>query len=464
MSPARAFDLVARACDLIEGWVGVTLTGAAPHRLRAFLGRRAHALGFHDADSYLEHVEAMALDEPEPRRLINLVTNGLTAFWRDEPQLDAVRLALEQLARSRRARSAPLSIWCAGCSTGEEAYTLRMLTLEAGLPAVILGTDVNTDFLDHARAGVYSPWSLRRLSARRQRDHFIERPGRDFEISPPLRQGLYFRQHNLLDPPPGAPQERGWDILLCRNVLIYFRERATRQVMDRFAEALQPDGYLMLGSSEQLSSYYPRGQIAPFRATRHGAGFVYRLADTPPGRTAYNLPLWAEPDPLASLTPARGSSDLSKETVELDAEQAVGELIASGMEHLAARQRETAMACFEAAAGYDPFTPETYYLIGLMLKGRSPRRAVDTMRKVLFLNPMHWLAAFELARMHQERGEEQRARLACRQALEGIEHSDPQGAPLFTLPLIHEYFEPTPRQRDRIRQACQRLLHLSRGR
>ena len=90
--------LVHQACALIEGWIGMTLSGAAPQRLREFLVRRARTLGFSDVSLYLRDLERSGIDAPEPRRLINLITNGLTAFWRDAPQLDALRLAMTDIA------------------------------------------------------------------------------------------------------------------------------------------------------------------------------------------------------------------------------------------------------------------------------------------------------------------------------------------------------------------------------
>ncbi|MEM1347593.1 MAG: protein-glutamate O-methyltransferase CheR, partial [Myxococcota bacterium] len=278
---------VARACTLIEQWIGITLRGAAPHRLREFLERRAQALGYPSAEGYLREIERLSISDPEPRQLVNLVTNGLTTFWRDPPQLDALRVALLGLSKRYKRQ---LTIWCAGCSTGEEAYTVSMICKESGIDAAILGSDINTEFLNHAQSAIYSPWSLRRLDEARQRRWFDTREGGLFSIRQELLENLYFRQHNLLATPPLSPSGEGWDVVMCRNVLIYFREDALYEVLNHFAGAMAPHGYLMFGSSEQLTARLSRrfGPL-PFRATRHGEGFVYRLSTTPPGSTAFNL-------------------------------------------------------------------------------------------------------------------------------------------------------------------------------
>jgi len=219
---------IARACSLIEQWIGITLRGAAPHRLREFLERRAKILGYASAETYLREIGRQSLRDSEPRQLINLVTNGLTAFWRDPPQLDALRVALLELSR-RHDRQ--LSVWCAGCSTGEEAYTVSMICKEAGIDAVILGSDINTDFLSHAQGGVYSPWSLRRLDEGRQRRWFDAQGENLFSIRPELRENLHFRQHNLITTPPTPPSGEGWDVVMCRNAVSYTHLRAHETVL-----------------------------------------------------------------------------------------------------------------------------------------------------------------------------------------------------------------------------------------
>lgn len=437
---------IARLCDHLEALTGMTLSGTAPQRLRAFLERRARHLGLNSADAYVDFVCAQSPRDAEPTQLVNLITNGLTAFWRDEPQLDAARQAMLDLYKRNRR---PLTIWCAGCSTGEEAYTMAMLASELELPYEVLGTDINTDSLQIAKQATYNEWSLRRLSAERQQRHLSQSPSGDWVVNKHLQQRVQFRQRNLIDKAPPSPSGRGWDLILCRNVFIYLREDAILNALMRFAEAINPDGYLMLGSSEQLLGDQLATR-APFRATRHASGFVYRLHTKPPGETVMGLPTLHEPSTGAVWV----EQALEEETIEFDADLVVERLMRSALEHIERGAAEPALACCEATLSYDPFVIDTCCLIGLMMMGLgAAQRAAESFRKVLFLDPSHWLAAFELGRIHELTGEHERARQLYYQALEGLDHV---GAPPFTFDFLNTYFERAGISRaDEIRQVCQ---------
>ena len=445
-------EIITRACALIERWSGVQLSGAAPRRLGGFLRHRAQHLDLSSAERYVELLGHASARDPEVRRLINLVTNGLTAFWRDAPQLDAVRLVFEQLATTRRLAADPIAVWCAGCATGEEAYTLAMLAAECGVSASVLGSDVNTDFLHAAREGVYHTWSLRRLAPERIERHFTEeRPG-VFAVSPRLKAQVSFSHHNLLATAPRSPRRGGWDVIVCRNVLIYFGPPVVRAVITSFAEGLQSDGYLMLGSSEQMDAYY-RGERSPFRAARHGAGFVYRLTSKPPGSTVYKVPLRREA-PAAVAAPTRPPrSAPSGPNAEAPSEQVINSLLSHGYA-LSGSDPERAMASFEAAASRDPFCLDAHYAMAMLLQERAPAQALEALRRIVFLEPLHWLAVERLAELHVTLGEPTRARQLYRQALEGIEAN----RELFELPATTLRFAPSEAERHQARDRCAHAL------
>jgi chemotaxis protein methyltransferase CheR len=189
------------------------------------------------------------------RQVVEALLNNETYFFRDKPTFDQLPLSiLPELAR-RRAHTRRLSIWSAGCSTGQEVYSLAMLFSEQrerwdGWTIEILGTDVSHRAIAAARAGRYSQFEVQRgLSVTQMLDHFTEADG-GWQISEAARALVRFQQHNILDHAPGR---KIFDLILCRNVLLYFNQQTRAHTFGRLAEALASDGYLMLGAGETVS-------------------------------------------------------------------------------------------------------------------------------------------------------------------------------------------------------------------
>lgn len=423
------------ASQLIGEWTGFELNESAPRRIKEFLERRAAILGYPALALYLEDLRTADERDPEPQRLINLVTNGLTAFWRDAPQLEAMRAAIRD---GFSTLNRPVRIWCAGSSTGEEAYTVAMIALEEGIRVEVLGTDINTDFLHHAAIGLYADWSLRRLDEKRKSRFFV-RDDEQWAVRNELLSMVEFQRHNLLsDPPPGL-----WDIILCRNVLIYHSTEATQRVVENFAAALAQDGFLMMGSSEQLQDDWNL-----FRTSQHGGGFLYRHANRTPGST---MPVPVLSDEFFAPPELAPISSLEEETIDVEDDEAVIRLLRSGIEHQESGHRESALACYEAAAGYDPFVPDTYLLMGIALEASGARaKAAESYQKALFINPYNWLAAFKLAQTHESLGDALRARQAYRQALEGMQLDES----LFDSRLDFAEFERIEKHRNEVAVVC----------
>lgn len=405
MNLPRVTDGDVRAAEkLFATWIGFDFHGGAPRRLRDFLVSRAARLEYASVAEYLTDLPARRPETPEAQRLINVVTNGLTAFWRDEKQLEALGLILEQLAeRCDR----PLAVWCAGCATGEEAYTVAMLARELDVEIEVLGTDVNTSFLDAARRGEFDDWSLRRLTTERRNRWFGFRDGR-WNLAASVRAAVEFQHHNLLDLPPLAPTPTAaWDVILCRNVVIYLTSEAMGSILLRFASVLGSDGYLLLGSSEQIETH----NVA-FRLTRHGPAFVFRPRRFDPGESL--------PFPVIEDEPEVASLD--ETTIDFTERDAVRLLLVSGVDHAERGNVDAAVACYEAATGYDPFAPEVHALLGCALHDAGAvQRAIDSLGKVLFLDPLNWWAAAERASLYERRGDMVEARRHWRRALEGLD-------------------------------------------
>ena len=409
MSPA----LVQIAYKIIGSLTGFELHGTSPSRVLEFVRRRAEMMNYASPALYLEDLKTASPLDPEPQRLINLITNGVTCFWRDEPQLEAYRAALRELKDRNLGR--PVRIWCAGCSTGDEAYTVAMIADEEGVDARVLGTDINTEVLSHATLGRYDSWSLRRLDPARRDAYFTQMNEDQWDITSRLFDFVEFQQHNILKRPLTSDP---YDIILCRNVLIYFGSTAKRMASENFAVALDGDGYLILGSSEQLEDDWHL-----WRASRQADGYVYRHAQKDAGTT---MPIVLDDfEDEISFGYDDVPSTVEEDTIEFDEHDVILELLERSQTHRRRDELERALACYEAAAGYDPFVPETYVLTGDLLEHQvAPVRAMEAYRKVLFLNPYHWFASYRIAQLHHRHHEERRAIQAYRQTLEGLDHAE----------------------------------------
>jgi chemotaxis protein methyltransferase CheR len=185
---------------------------------------------------------------------VEALLNNETYFFRDRAPFDLLqRHALPELANLRR-EAKRLRIWSAGCSTGQEVYSLAMLFAEepakwAGWTIDILGTDVSTGCIDRARQGTYSQFEVQRGLGINQMIKWFEECPDGWRSVETLRKPVRFQVHNLLEPPP---HPGGFDIVLCRNVLLYLNPEKKSLAFERIAAAMASDGWLMLGAGETV--------------------------------------------------------------------------------------------------------------------------------------------------------------------------------------------------------------------
>jgi len=225
---------------------------------------------------YLERLSNHSIRQAELTNLLNEITIGETCFFRDQRQLDALRSIvipniLEAKSRFPQRR---LRIWSAGCSTGEEPYTLRMWHLEeASTPlknwtVEILATDLNERSLAHAKAALYGDYSTRKLTDLYRQKYFIPY-GAKLRVSPKARANISFARLNLSND-SHMTLIKSIDAIFCCNVLIYFDLVSKRRVIHHFFNSLMPHGYLFLGGSESLY-----GVSEEFRLVHLPGGVAY---------------------------------------------------------------------------------------------------------------------------------------------------------------------------------------------
>jgi len=240
--------------SLLEARTGQQLSMNRRWRIDTALAAIVRARGFASVDQLVARLVSgreAALSE----EVIEALLNNETYFFRDRLPFDLLLGGpLDRLQRVRAAEKR-LSIWCAGCSTGQEAYSLAMSFADEqarwqGWKIDITGTDLSRAAIERARAGIYSQFEVQRgLPVMQMIRWFEELGGGDWRVSPKLRERVRFDVRNLIEAPPHPGR---FDIILCRNVLLYFAPDMRRLAFGRLAEACQPDGTLMLGAGETV--------------------------------------------------------------------------------------------------------------------------------------------------------------------------------------------------------------------
>jgi chemotaxis protein methyltransferase CheR len=245
--------------------------------------RRMKALNSKTFADYLDHLTTRPNREAEMRSLLNEITIGETYFFRSKSQLEAVsKIILPKLmALSSKQAFKKLRFWSAGCSTGEEAYTLSILLLEQIAQKYkdwtfeITATDLNDNSIIKCREGLYAEYAVRNLSPER-RQRFFKQEGNLYRVNDEVRARVKFERLNLQDQ-PAILFMKGFDLIFCCNVLIYFDGVAKRRTVDHFYNGLVPGGHLFLGECETLFGIYDQFRLVHF-----------------PGATAYYKPISGE--------------------------------------------------------------------------------------------------------------------------------------------------------------------------
>ena len=249
----------AKLARLVEERTGIRLPPGKRTMVEGRLRKRIRALGIADLDEYGRAVfEGGKLDD-EFLHLIDCVTTNKTDFFREPDHFDFLReRAMPALASLRRGADSPLKFWSAAASIGAEAYTIAMVAAEAvGLEArrfSVLGTDISTEVIAQARLAVY-PLSMIDPIPSPLRERYVMRAvdaeRQEMRIVPELRRMVRFQQLNLMDATYRV--ERDFDVIFCRNILIYFAKATQDAVLHRLSNHLRKGGFLILGHSESLA-------------------------------------------------------------------------------------------------------------------------------------------------------------------------------------------------------------------
>jgi chemotaxis protein methyltransferase CheR len=244
--------------DLIRERFGISFDEAQRETLRSRLLSRLNHLDLLSFEEYYQFLRFAPDRSEELLHMVALLTNNETYFYRERPQLEVFSDVVLRGIRERKTHSGrrEIRVLSAGCSTGEEAYTLAMLIYDSGQffwnwEIAVTGLDVDRLALEKARSGLYFPNSFRSIDPAVLDRHFTP-SGKGACVKEVIRRFVKFRQGNLLDL-EGVEDLAPLDVILCRNVLIYFNDASIRKVIGNFHKLLAPGGHLLLGHAESLS-------------------------------------------------------------------------------------------------------------------------------------------------------------------------------------------------------------------
>ncbi len=248
--------------DLVDGLCGLHLDHTKGYLIESRLESVAQRHGCQDYSELIDLAQGY-LRAPIKNEIIDAITTNETLFFRDASPFNALKQSIlpevmDEARHSRRSRQ--LRIWSAACSTGQEAYSLAM-TLKDVIPDIstwnisIKGTDVSPAAIEKAQAGVYSDLELSRGVPPELKSRYFSRKGHSWEIIPEIRKMVRFENRNLLAP---FLEKNVFDIVLCRNVAIYFKKQDRANLFNRIVDTLAPGGTLFVGSSENLSDLGPK--------------------------------------------------------------------------------------------------------------------------------------------------------------------------------------------------------------
>jgi len=362
---------------------------------------------FADIGAYLGFLESDQDGGRELRGLISRLTVGETYFFRNRGQFTALRdHILPGIIQRRRGRSQHLRLWSAGCSTGEEPYSLAILLGEL-LPDIgewkihLLATDINEDALAAAREGVYRNWSFREVEERYRRQYFTSEGGNS-RIRPEVQSLVTFRYLNLAADtfPSALSGTDDLDLILCRNVMIYFRPELCQEITHRFFNCLEEQGALLVGHSEHSDLIYPG-----FSRSFIGRAIVYR-------KDGKN-PVWERglairfrgsgPPPPGILThepPGTRREGLQR---PLGTEETV--IFERGVLLTAQKRPFEAIAEFRRVLAMNPHNERALYSIAMLLANTgNVAEAAACAERLIQANPLHLEATYLLAILARETG------------------------------------------------------------
>lgn len=409
--------LLKRTKDLIASRVGLLVREQDDALLRKVVAARVQALNLSGTEQYCQFLDSDTDIRHERAELAIPLTTGETYFFRDSGQQALLQgRILPELLEHRKMQRA-LRIWCAACSSGEEAYSLAILLDElmadqSQWNIFILGTDINHSAIEKARQGIYTEWSFRGMSSERRQRYFL-RHRNSWVLDDAIRGRVTFHPGDLVADrfPDYASDLYGMDLILCRNTFIYMAPQVVSRIADKFTETLDEGGVLITGHGELYAHH-----LGKLRAKVFPESIVYQKVAAPvmpaPGALAETQPPF--PKKPATVSPAIRKTSAAttpppQAPAEISKKTAVSEMQQAWQYANQGQRDRAAKSCGEMIAE-NPLVAEPHYLLALLAQEHGDfAEARELLKKVIYLDSSFIAAYLDLGDLYAREGEGARA-------------------------------------------------------
>lgn len=261
--------------EFLESASGIALGDNKQYLVNSRLGGLVTEMGLSSVGELVGRVKSDTKSGLR-ERIVDAMTTNETLWFRDHFPFEILKSHI--LPELSTLRTRPVRIWSAACSSGQEPYSMSMIIQEylqtkpGSLPrdVQITATDISSSVLKDAKEGLYDAMALARGLSEERKKRFFDNKGKGWQVKPEIRKRITFSEMNLMKKDYLALGK--FDVIFCRNVLIYFSSEVKREILKRFAQVLEPGGYICLGASESMSGY-----VDFFETVRYQGGLVYRL-------------------------------------------------------------------------------------------------------------------------------------------------------------------------------------------
>ncbi len=404
--------------DLIERRTGITIYS----QMRETLSELLTLLEKTNIPRYIEQLTHARVTDDIWQTLVNALTIGETYFLRDRSHFHLLRTRIlpDLIKARRRNNNLHLSIWSIGCATGEEPYSLA-ITLDELLPDIqnwrinLVGSDINARSLHTARLAIYRKWAFRHTDLDFQGHYFDPTPD-GLLLKPHIQKMVRFRHENILDKQSGLPHV---DVILCRNVLLYFTHTHTHNAEELIFNSLIPGGWLLLGHAENIQ-YDPKRWITHI----YPRTLAFQRPERQHLNSDGNLHIHTRQTQVVPAVGHKAPTNLYDDSIRAlqkenydHAETLLDQLLAAHPDHASAHtlkayvlanrhEFEQSRDEINIALEIDPLLADAYYLRAMLqLENDDPISASETLRSALYCQRNHPLASFMLGNLHAQSGQ-----------------------------------------------------------